>query len=148
MSTITATPKQVSYALSLAAQRGLNADEHALANLDRAAISRYISTLLAQRPAPARELADGIYTYQGDIVKVQHAVHGSGRQYAKRLIAGTTSWEYAPGLIRSLTAADALTLDRAREYGALYGVCAVCGRTLTDEDSIAAGIGPVCAARL
>lgn len=32
-------------------------------------------------------------------------------------------------------------------YGRELGVCGVCGRTLTDEASRAAGIGPVCAAR-
>lgn len=33
-------------------------------------------------------------------------------------------------------------------YGREIGVCGVCGRTLTNEDSRAAGIGPVCAGRI
>lgn len=33
-------------------------------------------------------------------------------------------------------------------YGHELGVCGACGRTLTDEESIARGIGPVCAGRL
>jgi hypothetical protein len=33
-------------------------------------------------------------------------------------------------------------------YGRELGVCGVCGRTLTNEESRAAGIGPVCAGRL
>jgi Family of unknown function (DUF6011) len=33
-------------------------------------------------------------------------------------------------------------------YGRELGVCGVCGRTLTDEESRAAGIGPVCAGRM
>lgn len=32
-------------------------------------------------------------------------------------------------------------------YGKLTGTCGMCGRLLEDEDSIAAGIGPVCAAK-
>jgi hypothetical protein len=32
-------------------------------------------------------------------------------------------------------------------YGMLIGKCGVCGRTLTDEESRANGIGPVCAER-
>jgi hypothetical protein len=32
-------------------------------------------------------------------------------------------------------------------YGTTLGVCGVCGRTLTDATSRAAGIGPVCAAK-
>ena len=37
-------------------------------------------------------------------------------------------------------------LNAAIAYGKKYGKCSVCARTLTDEASIARGIGPVCAA--
>jgi hypothetical protein len=30
-------------------------------------------------------------------------------------------------------------------FGKAWGICTVCGRTLTDDDSIARGIGPICA---
>ncbi len=40
-----------------------------------------------------------------------------------------------------------MTLEEAEEFGALYGFCCRCGRTLTDENSIEAGIGPVCAGK-
>lgn len=80
------------------------------------------------------------------VLKVQTSPT-SGRQYAKAL-DGTT-WEYAPGAIRKVRNGDAvpLTLDKAKELGQLYGVCVRCGRTLTDEGSIAAGIGPICAGK-
>lgn len=35
-------------------------------------------------------------------------------------------------------------LDAAVKYGRLTGRCACCGRTLTDKESVAAGIGPIC----
>jgi hypothetical protein len=35
--------------------------------------------------------------------------------------------------------------DAARAFGKAWGICTVCGRTLTDDDSIARGIGPICA---
>jgi hypothetical protein len=35
--------------------------------------------------------------------------------------------------------------EASARYGQEIGSCGVCGRTLTDEDSRAAGIGPVCA---
>ncbi len=38
-------------------------------------------------------------------------------------------------------------LSASRLYGTELGRCGVCNRTLTDPDSIAAGIGPVCASR-
>jgi len=100
----------------------------------------------------ARELSapatEGMYAKDGEIYKVQRAVHGSGHLYVKRLDKATQSFEYAPGILRQLTMADRMTLAEAKAYGALYGVCCVCARTLTNEESIAAGIGPVCAGRL
>ena len=91
-------------------------------------------------------LEDGMYQKDGRIIKVQHAVHGSGHQYAKELIEG--HFEYAPGVMKGLRAEDRMTLEQAMEYGKLYGQCCVCGRTLTNEVSIAAGIGPICLSRL
>lgn len=80
------------------------------------------------------------------VLKVQTSPT-TGRQYAKALDG--TSWVYAPGSIRKVRNGDAepLTLDKAKELGQLYGVCVRCGRTLTDEGSIAAGIGPICAGK-
>lgn len=39
-------------------------------------------------------------------------------------------------------------LDALVTYGRVTGVCGVCGRTLTDPESIEAGIGPVCASKV
>jgi hypothetical protein len=94
----------------------------------------------------------GMYKKDGVIYKVQLAVHGSGNLYAKKLVPGNAygdkaSFTYVPGAISKLTADDKLSLEEAKEFGALYGSCCVCGRTLTDENSIAAGIGPVCATK-
>lgn len=38
-------------------------------------------------------------------------------------------------------------LDEVQQYGFETGECGCCGRTLTNPDSIAAGIGPICASR-
>ena len=83
-----------------------------------------------------------MYRRNETIYKVQKAVHGSGHLYAKSF--SPEGFEYAPGAIKTLAAEDRLTVEQAKEYGALYGTCIVCGRTLTDEKSIEAGIGPVC----
>ena len=48
-------------------------------------------------------------------------------------------------MIRRLCPEHKMSLADAKKFGALYGTCCVCGRTLTDEVSIEAGIGPVCA---
>jgi hypothetical protein len=47
---------------------------------------------------------------------------------------------------REIIAAAHDPLNAAIAYGKRYGKCSVCARTLTDEASIARGIGPVCAA--
>lgn len=106
---------------------------------------------------------DGMYrTASGAIYKVQFAVHGSGNLYAKRLVvlsepmrdeegtivqAAEVSFEYERGAVQRLTREDKMTLAQAKEFGALYGTCCKCGKTLTKEESIAAGIGPVCASK-
>lgn len=92
--------------------------------------------------------ADGMYQLpDGRIVKVQYAVHGSGKPYAKlvRVHEGHVEFEYTPGLVRECKPEYRMTLEQAKAFGALYGACCNCGKTLTDEPSIEAGIGPVCA---
>lgn len=91
--------------------------------------------------APA--VTDGMYLMDGRVFKVQIAKQGSGNLYAKELIEG--SFVYSPGMIRQLRPEHRMSLEQAKEYGKLYGVCCNCGRDLTDEGSIEAGIGPVCA---
>lgn len=106
----------------------------------------------AQAAAKAEPLTHGMYRKDETIYKIQKAVHGSGHLYAKRLVPGDgygakASFVYAPGAMKVLTLADRMSLEEAKAWGALYGTCCVCGRTLTNEDSIEAGIGPVCAGK-
>lgn len=114
----------------------------------------------APAKAPAEELTDGMYQLPtGEIFKAQYAAHGSGRLYAKALVVTeyeatedypaetVVRFEYSPGAIRRLTLADKMSKEAAQEFGRLYGVCCVCAAVLTDETSIAEGIGPVCGGR-
>lgn len=155
-----ASEKQLGFLRSLMAQKGYTVREDSLAKLGPRDASELID-MLQQRPdapkaetAPAKsdELEDGMYRLDGTIYKVQHAVHGSGRQYAKELVGGDNSaewsFEYAAGAIRKLRPEHRMTLEEAKEFGALYGTCCVCGRTLTRESSIAEGIGPVCSGKV
>lgn len=118
--------------------------------------SRWINHLIRKiqelKTADHQQLEDGMYQLEGEIFKIQHAVHGSGHQYAKRLVQndnqveGRNNWHfvYAPGVVRQLRPSHRMTIEQARQFGALYGTCCVCGATLTNEKSIAKGIGPVC----
>jgi len=98
-----------------------------------------------------KKLEPGIYRKDGEIYKVQVGIYGSGFSYAKRLVVDkekkTAKFEYEVGAIMRLTKEDKMTLDQAKEFGSIYGICCACSRTLTDEDSIEAGIGPICAAK-
>lgn len=109
----------------------------------------HISARAASRPELKKDPApEGVYIKDDQVYKVKIAVHGSGRPYAQRLDPETGSWDIAPGMVFKLTEGDKLTPEKAAAWGRLYGICAVCGRTLTNEESISAGIGPVCAGRL
>lgn len=110
---------------------------------------------VSRRPAaPAVEIDDGIYVMpDGAHVKVVHAVHGSGKQYAKKIVppaypGDKTKFVYTPGLIRDITPAMKITEEQAAAFGELYSCCVNCGRTLTREDSIERSMGPVCWGRL
>lgn len=74
----------------------------------------------------------------------------AGRLYAKLLDPDDGRFDYEPGLIRELRAGgwEPLTVEAAAKLGRRFGRCMVCGRHLTNEVSVEAGIGPVCAGRL
>lgn len=126
--------------------------------------------------APAAELESGMYRVGETIYKVYRAVHGSGRMCAKELVVGwtceghestdgpignvtycdgtcrsgevTATFEYRGLATRFVTADARMSLEDAKAFGAIYGVCCQCGATLTAEASIEAGIGPVCAGKI
>lgn len=142
-------------------------------SITRSAASDIITALKGiKREAPAVPAPEGVHRLGTDIYKVQRALHGSGNLYAKKLTPtreceghesggytsycdgscrplteATWSFEYAPGAVRKLAEDTLLTIEEAKSFGALYGTCVACGRTLTDEASISAGIGPICAKR-
>ena len=149
-----ATPKQLAFIARLGGT--------AAAGLTRDDASRIIDQLLKSQPAAVSITEPGMYRgADGTIYKVQRSKQDATRLYAKALtpIRGqrvreaddaVVGWEfvYAQGAVRSLTAAQRLSLDEAKAFGIRYGVCCVCGATLKDATSVQAGIGPVCATRL
>lgn len=143
-----ATAKQLNLIARLASERGL--DKPATGGLTiqdaSALIDQLFTTPRPARPASERVVEAGMYrTADGTIYRVQPA-RGSGNLYAKQLLAGG-GFEYVAGAIRRLTPADRMTLAQAQAFGVETGVCCVCGAMLTDPDSVARGIGPVCATR-
>lgn len=93
-------------------------------------------------------LSPGFYQTDSDhIYKVVNSQ--KGHLYAM-LMVGTQSghtWEYAPGVVKNLQPIHRMTLEDAKQFGRVSGNCMVCGRELTNPESIEAGIGPVCAGK-
>jgi hypothetical protein len=119
--------------------------------------SRWIDRLLAKvkelRAARGPvALEDGVYLLDGTYFMVLHAVHGSGRQYAKRLILpedpelDKVRSEYAgTAPLKLLRPEHMLTAEQASAFGHVYGQCVFCFRPLTDDRSKAVGYGETCA---
>lgn len=136
----------------------------AAARRSRSAMADYIDRLILTQREWRLTAPEGMHRLpDGRIFKVQRAVHRSGHPYAKQLVLDfdcddcdsgtpcgngctpTVQFVYVPGALRELGPTTVMKLEEAKAFGALYGTCCVCGRTLTDENSIAAGVGPVCA---
>lgn len=110
---------------------------------------RSVSTTRTAAPS----VSTGLYILQDTIYKV--VLSARGNLYAKRLIPGGSRgrFEYAPNVVNTLTPEDALTPERAAEWGriqregydgAIRVYCACCGAELDNEESRERGIGPVC----
>lgn len=162
-----ASTKQLQFISRLCDERQVDLETFNGYQVDEAMTNRMVDEVLAylkSLPRPARQetakaerqpVEPGMYQMDGTIYKVQLAVHGSGRPYAKRLdVVGVADgaaqvvFERAPGVVYRLRPEHRMTLEEAKEFGALYGTCVRCGATLTDENSIADGIGPVCAGKI
>lgn len=69
------------------------------------------------------------------------AEYGSRKNYGRQ----APGKNYRGGIVEQLTAILADPGGASKAYGKLVGCCGVCGRTLEDQNSIDAGIGPICA---
>lgn len=151
-----ASEAQMGFLRTLAQENG----EEVRTSYTKAEASAEITRLLKLRESGAvrtpartsgRVTEDGMYR-KGDVIyKVQVAKNGSGRLYAKVLReVSPGEWEFAyeSGAIAKLTPADRVTVEQAQEFGRLYGVCCRCAADLTDEKSIADGIGPICKTKI
>lgn len=98
---------------------------------------------------------DGLYsiTYNGHVKFFRVRSPKSGKWAGYTFVDVQAGDDFYPVKARNLRmlALDLIAADpkaASAAYGRLIGRCGVCSRTLTNEDSRAAGIGPVCADRL
>ena len=151
--TYPASEKQVALIARLLSERDVPETFESKAkapDLDKATASSYIDALFATPKRAAintdgAPVSEGYFYVEGLIYKVQ-ASKSSGNLYAK--VFSESGYEYAPGAMRLMATAQRLTLEQAAEAGVKTGRCVVCARLLTDPESVAAGIGPICAGRL
>lgn len=102
----------------------------------------------ADRDEPVADPEVGFYVFDGRIFRVQ--LSKANRPYAKVLLQEASDdrgvWAYdGRKNFRNLT--ERLTLDEAAAYGLAHGYCLICGRELTDPNSVERGIGPICAGK-
>ena len=94
-----------------------------------------------------RVIGEGFYTYDDTVARVKIS-RSSGKPYAVVLDAVTGEWVYTPGVVKNLSSDDVVSYEIAAAFGRRTGRCMMCGRTLTNPESIDAGIGPICGGRL
>ena len=90
--------------------------------------------------------AEGFYRLGDDIVRI--VISKSGNWYAQLgvKVPGRKSlkWDY---LGKRIDMREAQQMSEA-EAGQFYGYCMLCGALLEDPESIARGIGPICATKV
>lgn len=122
--------------------------------------SRWIGNLIkksrelsaaARKTGPVAEVADGRYAVEEDgTLKFFKVKNGNRPGFVFLDIQASDEWHAIRdlGRIRRIVALIAQDANAAMiRYGHELGECGRCGRTLTDEASRAAGIGPICASK-
>lgn len=122
--------------------------------------SRWIGRLIAKKrelvaaaknTAPAAEVADGRYAVEEDgVLKFFKVTNGRVPGFVFLDVQASDEWHAIRNVtrIRKIVALIAEDAHAAMvRYGHELGECGRCGRTLTDEASRAAGIGPICAGK-
>lgn len=96
---------------------------------------------------PTETVPVGFYFLDAEVYKVKASKGDKTRRYAYIFKTDGTSkghFDYTKGAIFRLTPEHKLTLAQAASIGHRTGVCCICGRELTDSNSVAKGIGPIC----
>ena len=167
-----ATDKQLAFIGKLSDEREIGSIERAMIeranSYDKRQASALITMLLAcpkKKPVfasvtsatPGRldsVVEEGYYVDgKGESAQVFHVTWNRPRtrKYVLRLNTEPKAkrWEYLRDLDPSeLAGLPRLSLLEAAKFGKRTGRCAVCGRTLSTNESMARGIGPVCAEKL
>ena len=116
--------------------------------LQRDQITLLINALVAQPKLPYvdPELEVGAYLHDGVIYSVRKG-RESGRLQAYIYNADDKHWDFVREAVAKIKPAERLTLSQAVQHSAQTGSCVHCGRTLTLQKSVMAGMGKICASK-
>ena len=150
-----ASDKQVAFITSLIEQKATgyltvhrylcDAKVKTTNELDRDIARKLIThlTALPDKPRPIL-VTVGAYKKEGIYYSIRK-VRDSEALYALEYVPSTKEWTKNRSIIRQLVSEDRLTLSDASAFGVATGTCVHCGRTLTLQKSVVAGMGKWCA---
>ena len=118
-------------------------------NIKKLQADQNIATTAVEKTTNIETLKAGAYLVGDKVFKVYRG--RSGYMLAKQGVVindeGGFVFGYVGAAHRFVKAENLMTLDQAQDFGRHFGVCCVCGRTLTNGASIDAGIGPICSSK-
>jgi Family of unknown function (DUF6011) len=154
-----ATEKQIAFIKSLLEQRQFTEEvaAHIAAlvaadTMTKSEASKRIEWMLAQPKSEKPKTAygppppEGMHKVEGKIFKVYKTRNGHVVAAELREIDGAWGFEYQGKRgLKGLSDSTRMPAEEAKAFGKTYGICVRCAAQLTDERSIFAGYGPVCA---
>lgn len=140
-----ATDKQISFIKKLLAER--SAPDLVTDVITKKQASKLIDELMAMPKVASSDAVteSGFYMYGETVYKVRWN-QAKTNLYAQALstVGSKGKWIYAEGAMSKIKADMKLTIDDAAAFGHHNGYCAICGLELSNPESVARGIGPVC----
>ena len=153
-----ATEKQTAFIKSLLEQRTVATEvkeyvegQISVGTMTKQEASKRIEWLLAQPKAEKPKTTyidppEGMHKVEDKIFKVYRTRSGHIVASELREIGGAWGFEYQGKRgLKGLSEATRMPAEEAKAFGKTYGICVRCAAQLTDERSIFAGYGPVCA---
>lgn len=148
-----ATDKQIGFMHKLAAERDAVdwINEVLAQSITKQQASKYIDTLMAMPKVASKDavVEPGFYMYGETVYKVKWN-KAKTNLYAQAMstVGSSGKWIYAEGAMSKIKADMKLTVDDAAAFGHHNGYCAICGLELSNPESVARGIGPVCITKI
>jgi len=156
------TDKQIKFIARLVAERDTTSIEESVQDARNAVMRQSFSSAdasalidslldLPRKPisAPAEQWEPGVYE-DGDSLYRVYIGRNAGVMLAKEIVLHEdgVDYSYAGSARRVLSpSANRLPIEQVGRLGVTAGNCLLCGRDLTDPESIDRGVGPTCAQR-